>query len=234
MDAHRQKVQGIFSRIAGKYDSMNTILSFNLDKSWRKRTLQIAAPTAAERWLDVCCGTGKLTLEIRRSLDSDGEVTGLDFTAAMLAVARQAEKQAKLSTPVNWQEADAMTMPFADATFDGVTIGFGLRNLPDLDLGLREMRRVLKPGGRLVCLELSHPVWPIYRQGHQLFVNYAVPFIGNLSRRGERNYNWLTESLSRFPGAVELGERMKNIGFEDVRFYRLSGGIAAIHLGFRN
>ena len=234
MDAHRQKVQGIFSRIAGKYDSMNTILSFNLDKSWRKRTLQIAAPTAAERWLDVCCGTGKLTLEIRRSLDSDGEVTGLDFTAAMLAVARQAEKQAKLSTPVNWQEADAMAMPFSDATFDGVTIGFGLRNLPDLDLGLREMRRVLKPGGRLVCLELSHPVWPIYRQGHQLFVNYAVPFIGNLSRRGERNYNWLTESLSRFPGAVELGERMKNIGFEDVRFYRLSGGIAAIHLGFRN
>ena len=234
MDAHRQKVQGIFSRIAGKYDSMNTILSFNLDKSWRKRALQVAAPTAAERWLDVCCGTGKLTLEIRRSLDSDGEVTGLDFTAAMLAVARQAEKQAKLSAPVNWQEADAMAMPFSDATFDGVTIGFGLRNLPDLDLGLREMRRVLKPGGRLVCLELSHPVWPIYRQGHQLFVNYAVPFIGNLSRRGERNYNWLTESLSRFPGAVELGERMKNFGFEDVRFYRLSGGIAAIHLGFRN
>ena len=234
MDAHRQKVQGIFSRIAGKYDSMNTILSFNLDKSWRKRTLQIAAPTAAERWLDVCCGTGKQTLESRRSLDSDGEVTGLDFTAAMLAVARQAEKQAKLSAPVNWQEADAMAMPFSDATFDGVTIGFGLRNLPDLDLGLREMRRVLKPGGRLVCLELSHPVWPFYRQGHQLFVNYAVPFIGNLSRRGERNYNWLTESLSRFPGAVELGERMKNIGFEDVRFYRLSGGIAAIHLGFRN
>ena len=234
MDAHRQKVQGIFSRIAGKYDLMNTILSFNLDKSWRKRTLQIAAPTAAERWLDVCCGTGKLTLDIRRSLDSAGEVTGLDFTAAMLTVARQAEKQGKLSAPINWLEADAMEMPFADATFDGVTIGFGLRNLPDLDQGLREMLRVLKPGGRLVCLELSHPVWPIYRQGHQLFVNYAVPFIGNLSRRGERNYHWLTESLRRFPGAVELGERMKNVGFGDVRFYRLSGGIAAIHIGFRN
>jgi demethylmenaquinone methyltransferase/2-methoxy-6-polyprenyl-1,4-benzoquinol methylase len=234
MDAHRQKVQGIFSRIAGKYDRMNTILSFNLDKSWRKRTLQIAAPTAAERWLDVCCGTGKLTLDIRRSLDVAGEVTGLDFTAAMLTVAKQAEKQEKLSTPINWLEADAMEMPFANATFDGVTIGFGLRNLPDLDQGLREMLRVLKPGGRLVCLELSHPVWPIYRQGHQLFVNYAVPFIGNLSRRGERNYHWLTESLNRFPGAVELGERMKNVGFGDVRFFRLSGGIAAIHSGFRN
>ena len=233
MDAHRQKVQGIFSRIAGKYDRMNTILSFNLDKTWRKRALEIAAPIAAERWLDVCCGTGKLTLEIRRLLNDDGLVTGLDFTAAMLQVARQADKQANLSAPIDWLEADAMTMPFADASFDGVTIGFGLRNLPDLDQGLREMRRVLKPGGRLVCLELSHPVWPIYRQGHKLFVDYAVPFIGNLSRRGERNYHWLTESLSRFPGAVELGERMKNVGLENVNFHRLSGGIAAIHIGFR-
>ena len=233
MDAHRQKVQGIFSRIAGKYDRMNTILSFNLDKTWRKRALEIAAPSAAERWLDVCCGTGKLTLEIRRLLNDEGLVTGLDFTAAMLQVARQAEKQAILSAPIDWLEADAMTMPFADASFDGVTIGFGLRNLPDLDQGLREMRRVLKPGGRLVCLELSHPVWPIYRQGHKLFVDYAVPFIGNLSRRGERNYHWLTESLSRFPGAVELGERMKNVSLENVEFHRLSGGIAAIHVGFR-
>lgn len=233
MDEHRQKVQGIFSRIAGNYDRMNTILSFNLDKTWRRRALEIAAPTAAEQWLDVCCGTGKLTLEIRRLLNDEGKVTGLDFTAAMLQVARQAEKLAKLSAPIDWLEADAMSMPFADASFDGVIIGFGLRNLPDLDQGLREMRRVIKPGGRLVCLELSHPVWPLYRQGHKLFVHYAVPFIGNLSRRGERNYHWLTESLNRFPGAVELAERMNDVGLKNVKFHRLSAGIAAIHIGFR-
>jgi len=233
MDAHRQKVHGIFSRIASKYDLMNTILSFNLDQSWRSRTLKVAAPIAAEQWLDVCCGTGKLTLEIRRLLGTEGEVTGLDFTAAMLAVARQAEKKAALPAQVNWLEADAMSLPFADGSFDGITIGFGLRNLPDIDQGLREMRRVLKPGGRLVCLELSHPVWPVFRHGHKLFVRFAVPFIGNLSRRGESNYQWLSESLGRFPGAEELADRMRLAGLSCLEIYRLSGGIAAIHKGLR-
>ncbi len=233
MDAHRQKVHGIFSRIAGKYDLMNTILSFNLDKQWRSRTLEVAAPIATEQWLDVCCGTGKLTLEIRRLLGTEGEVTGLDFTAAMLAVARQAEAKATLPAQINWLEADALSLPFADGSFDGVTIGFGLRNLPDIDQGLREMRRVLKPGGRLVCLELSHPVWPVFRHGHKLFVRFAVPFIGNLSRRGESNYQWLSESLGRFPGAEELADRMRLAGLSRLEFYRLSGGIAAIHKGLR-
>ena len=233
MDAHRQKVHGIFSRIAGKYDLMNTILSFNLDKQWRSRTLEVAAPIAAEQWLDVCCGTGKLTLEIRRLLGTEGEVTGLDFTAAMLAVARQAEANAALPAQINWLEADALSLPFADSCFDGVTIGFGLRNLPDIDQGLREMRRVLKPGGRLVCLELSHPVWPVFRHGHKLFVRFAVPFIGNLSRRGESNYQWLSESLGRFPGAAELGQCMQQAGLNSLEIYRLSGGIAAIHKGLR-
>ncbi len=164
MDAHRQKVHGIFSRIAGKYDLMNTILSFNLDKTWRSRALEVAAPMAAERWLDVCCGPGKITLELRRRLGEHGEVVGLDFTAARLAVARQAESKAALTGPIAWLEADAMDLPYPDACFDGVTIGFGLRNLPDIDQGLREMSRVLKPGGRLICLELSHPTWPVFRQ----------------------------------------------------------------------
>jgi len=233
MDAHRQKVHGIFSRIAGKYDLMNTILSFNLDKQWRSRTLAVAAPIATEQWLDVCCGTGKLTLEIRRLLGTEGEVTGLDFTAAMLAVARQAEANAALPAQINWLEADALSLPFADCSFDGVTIGFGLRNLPDIDQGLREMRRVLKPGGRLVCLELSHPTWPIFRHGHKLFVRFAVPFIGNLSRRGESNYQWLSDSLGRFPGAAALAQRMQQVGLNNVEIHRLSGGIAAIHKGLR-
>ena len=233
MDSHRQKVHGIFSRIAGKYDLMNTILSFNLDKTWRSRTMEVAAPKSTERWIDVCCGTGKITLALRRMLGEQGEVIGLDFTAAMLEVARQAERKAALTTPIIWQEADAMNLPYPDECFDGVTIGFGLRNLPDIDQGLREMRRVLKPGGRLVCLELSHPTWPVFRHGHKLFVRFAVPSIGNLSRRGERNYQWLSDSLQRFPGAAELADRMLQVGLKDVEVHRLSGGIAAIHKGIR-
>ena len=233
MDKHRQMVHGLFSRIAGRYDLMNTILSLNLDKYWRRRALELAAPKADEHWLDVCCGTGKLAIEIRRILGNEGEVTGLDFTASMLTVAKQAEQQANLLRPICWIEADAMELPFPDETFDGVTIGFGLRNLPDIDRGICEMRRVLKPGGRLICLELSHPVWPIFRQGHGLFVRYIVPSIGNLGNSSESDYQWLPESLRRFPGAERLADRIRQTNMSEVQFTRLSGGIAAVHTGVR-
>lgn len=233
MDTHRQKVHTVFTRIASRYDSMNTILSLNLDKSWRRRTLQAAAPQPGEQWLDVCCGTGKLTLEIRRILGDTGEVTGLDFNSSMLEVAKRAETLAKFVRAVRWMEADAMELPFADETFDGITIGFGLRNLPDIDKGIVEMARVLKSGGRWVCLELSHPVWPIFRQGHGFFVRYVVPRVGNLGLGEQTDYQWLPESLRKFPGAEELADRIRQAKLTDVRFERLSGGIAAVHVGYK-
>lgn len=233
MDKHRRMVHNLFSRIAGRYDMMNTILSLNLDKYWRRKALEIAAPNPGEQWLDVCCGTGKLTLEIRKIMGNSGAVTGLDFNAAMLSVARNAEELANLPSIISWLEADAMELPFPDKTFDGLTIGFGLRNLPDFDRGIREMRRVLKPGGKWVCLELSHPVWPIFRQGHGWFVRYVVPQIGNLGHAAESDYQWLPESLRRFPGADGLAEKIRQNGLVNVRFERLSGGIAAIHSGYR-
>ena len=233
MDKHRRMVHSLFSRIAGRYDMMNTILSLNLDKYWRRKALEIAAPNPGEQWLDVCCGTGKLTLEIRKIMGNSGAVTGLDFNAAMLSVARNAEELANLPSIISWLEADAMELPFPDKTFDGLTIGFGLRNLPDYDRGIREMRRVLKPGGKWVCLELSHPVWPVFRQGHGWFVRYVVPQIGNLGHAAESDYQWLPESLRRFPGADGLAEKIRQNGLVNVRFERLSGGIAAIHSGYR-
>lgn len=233
MDTHRQKVHTVFTRIASRYDAMNTILSLNLDKYWRRRTMQTAAPQPGEQWLDVCCGTGKLTLEIRRILGDTGEVTGLDFNSSMLQVAKRAETQAKLVRAVRWMEADAMELPFADETLDGITIGFGLRNLPDIDKGIVEMARVLKPGGRWVCLELSHPVWPIFRQGHGFFVRYVVPRVGNLGLGEQTDYQWLPESLRRFPGAEELADRIRQAKLSDVRYERLSGGIAAVHVGYK-
>ena len=166
-------------------------------------------------------------------LGMDGEVTGLDCNAAMLAVARQAEEKAQLPVPVHWLEADAMELPFPSATFDGVTIGFGLRNLPDFDQGIREMCRVIKPGGKWVCLELSHPVWPLFKQGHGLFVRYLVPGIGNLGHSAPADYQWLPESLRKFPGAEELAERARRAGLSNVRFERLSGGIVAVHVGYK-
>ena len=233
MDTNRGKVHHLFSHIAEKYDTMNTVLSLTLDKGWRQRTLAVAGPRKGEHWLDVCCGTGKLTLEIRRLLGAAGEVTGLDFNASMLTVARRAEAEAKLSVPVRWVEADAMELPFPDESFDGVTVGFGLRNLPNLNQGIREMRRVLKPGGRWTCLDLSHPVWPIFRQGHAIFVRYVVPYVGNLGVGGGESYEWLPASLRRFPGAEELAARMRQEGLAQVGFERLSGGIAAVHTGIK-
>jgi demethylmenaquinone methyltransferase/2-methoxy-6-polyprenyl-1,4-benzoquinol methylase len=234
MDKHRRMVHNVFSHIAERYDTMNTVLSLNLDQYWRRKTLEVAAPGSGEQWLDVCCGTGKLTLEIRRILGTTGGVTGLDFNEAMLSVARRAESQAHLPCPIRWMEADAMDLPFPDETFDGVTIGFGLRNLPDYDRGIREMCRVLKPGGKWVCLELSHPVLPIFKQGHGLFVRHVVPRIGNLGHAAESDYQWLPESLRRFPGADDLAYRVSQAGLVDVRFKRLSGGIVAIHVGYRH
>jgi demethylmenaquinone methyltransferase / 2-methoxy-6-polyprenyl-1,4-benzoquinol methylase len=234
MDQHRQKVHNVFTRIARRYDAMNTILSLSLDKYWRRRTLQIAAPQPGERWLDVCCGTGKISMELRRMLGNMGEVTGLDFNASMLEVAKRSETQARLLQPIHWIEADAMELPFPAESFDGITIGFGLRNLPDIDRGIVEMKRVLRPGGRWICLELSHPVWPVFRQGHGLFVRYLVPRIGNLGLGEHTEYQWLPESLQRFPGAEELKMRIHRAGMIGAGYERLSGGIAAIHVGYRN
>jgi demethylmenaquinone methyltransferase/2-methoxy-6-polyprenyl-1,4-benzoquinol methylase len=230
MDGQSRKVHDIFTRIAGKYDWMNTILSLNLDQQWRNKTLELAKPVSGERWLDVCCGTGKLTMGIRLIMGSIGDVTGLDFNAAMLAVAQKAEPCAG---SIHWLQADAMQLPFPDESFDGLIIGFGLRNLPDLDLAIREMRRVLKPGGRLICLDLSHPVMPVFRHGHRFFVRFVVPLIGKVMQRGDQDYQWLPDSLKKFPGAEELAELMKQNEFSDVVFLRLSGGIAAVHKGTR-
>lgn len=233
MEEQSRKVHRIFTRIADKYDLMNSILSFNLDKMWRRKTLELANPLAGERWLDVCCGTGKLTLGLRRLMGSEGEVYGLDFNQSMLNVAKNTEARGNLSGSIFWLEADATKLPFPDESFDGVVIGFGLRNLPLPDLAIQELRRVLKTGGRLICLDLSHPVLPGFKQGHGFFVKYVVPLIGNFNHRGKSEYQWLAESLQKFPGAEELCQMMTRNGLNSVVFQRLSGGIAAVHKGVR-
>ena len=150
--ANRPDLQKLFSRIAGRYDLINTVLGFNQAAHWRRRTIELAGPKPGQSWLDVCCGTGELTLALCRRMNRTGRVVGLDFTAAMLDIAKQKELKEYGSPFVEWVEADAMKMPFDERQFDGLTIGCGLRNLPDFDAALNEVARVLKPGGKFVDL----------------------------------------------------------------------------------
>ena len=231
LNEHERFVHRLFSRIAIRYDWMNKIISFNMDKSWRRHTIDLAEPLLGQQWLDVCSGTGKLALGLADRVGATGRVVGLDFNADMLAVARKNEQFQRGAVSVEWIEGNAMQMPFLDDSFDGATIGFGLRNLPDLAAGLAEMIRVVKPGGKIVILDASHPVWPFFRQGHHFFVFVVLPWLGKWGTDSRESYAWLGESLSHFPGSEELAKILKSCGLEQVRFERLFGGVAAIHLG---
>ena len=217
----------MFSGIAGRYDLLNHVLSLNIDKSWRRRVrseLQavLADPNAVV--LDVACGTGDVSLELRR--DAAATVIGTDFCRPMLIIAQE-----KSRGSIPYVEADAMKLSFADNTFDGVTIAFGLRNLADHAAGLRELKRVIKPGGRLCVLECSNPSIPGFSQVFKLYFETVVPRIGGLISGSRRAYTYLPDSVSRFPDKKILAAMMEEAGFAEVRFQSLTGGTAALHLG---
>jgi demethylmenaquinone methyltransferase/2-methoxy-6-polyprenyl-1,4-benzoquinol methylase len=222
-------VQRMFDRIAGPYDLMNRLMTAGLDARWRALAADEAALEPGGRALDACCGTGELTLELSRRVGLRGEVTGLDFAAEMLARARR--KPAPYGSGlVSWVQADALAMPFEADSFDAATVGFGVRNLPDLDAGLRELARVVRPGGRVVCLEITRPVTPPLSSFYGLWFDRAVPALGRRFDRGGA-YAYLPASVRRFPGPTELGERFWSAGLRDVRYALLAGGIVALHVG---
>lgn len=231
--SNRPDLQRLFSRISGRYDTANTVLSFNQDARWRRRAIEIADPQAGQSWLDLCCGTGELALGLRRKMGEHGRIVGLDFTAAMLDIARRKESKEFGSPAVEWLEADAMRIPLADELFDGVTVGCGLRNLPDIAAALVEIARVLKPGGRFVCLELSLPQQPLWRQMHRFYLWSLFSTAGNLGLGSEKNYDWVLESLDKFPPPAALASLMEGAGFADVRFETFLGGLATIHYATR-
>jgi demethylmenaquinone methyltransferase/2-methoxy-6-polyprenyl-1,4-benzoquinol methylase len=209
----------MFDRIAPVYDAMNRAMTAGLDRRWRAETAR-AVVSPGDRVLDSCCGTGDLALA---DLRAGGRVTGLDFSERMLERARSK------SAEIEWIEGDALALPFADASFDAATVGFGVRNLEDLENGLRELRRVLRPGGRLGILEITTPrglMRPFYR----LWFDGLVPLAGKLLPGGSA-YTYLPASVRRFPEAKELAEVMESTGFEHVRYRRFAGGIVALHTG---
>jgi demethylmenaquinone methyltransferase / 2-methoxy-6-polyprenyl-1,4-benzoquinol methylase len=221
-------VRTMFDRIAPVYDRLNTVMTAGIDARWRRAALDAATLRPDERVVDVATGTGKLALGAAQRVGSGGEVVGLDTAPRMLARARAAAG----GRAVRWLEADAMAMPLADAAFDAVTIGFGLRNLPDLDAALREMARVLRPGGRLVVLEVAEPPGGVARLVFGTWFRRVVPFLGRLA--GEpAAYAYLPDSLRRYPPPAAVAGRMAAAGFDAVSWRWLPTRLATLHVGTR-
>lgn len=226
-------VRRMFGDIAPKYDLLNHVLSLNVDRLWRRKAVRRLdwrrAP--AGTYLDSCSGTLDLAVALASRKGFAGRVVGSDFTYEMLERGVAAGKTA--GRPVEPACADALRLPFADAAFDGATVGFGVRNLADLDAGLREMARVLRPGARLVILEFTTPSWQPWRGLYLFYARRILPSIGALVSRNRAAYTYLPESVMEFPAPRELARRMEAAGFRAVEWDTLSGGIAAIHYGAR-
>ncbi len=222
-------VRRMFASIAPRYDLLNHLLSLNIDKRWRSRAVDLLEwerhPDG--RYLDNCAGTLDLSVELAQRKGFRGQVVGSDFTYEMLALG-EAKRVGRPIIPVC---ADALSLPYPDASFDGATVGFGVRNLADLDAGLREMRRVLRPGRRLVILEFTTPGWQPFRGLYFFYFRRVLPLVGRLVSRHGSAYSYLPESVLRFPEPPELSRRMTAAGFEEVRYRRMSGGIVALHWG---
>ncbi len=227
---HERAVREMFADIAPRYDLINHVLSLNIDKRWRRRVaneLRDILDREEAVVLDVACGTGDLSIELNKS--SKAHVIGTDFCRPMLTIANRKSKIANCAIP--YLEADAMHLPFADDSFDAVTIAFGLRNLPNYENGLREINRVLKPAGWLVILECSKPPMPVFRQLYGLYFTQILPRIGGVVSGAPGAYAYLPDSVSKFPDQKTLASMMEQTGFSAVRYQNLTGGIAAIHIG---
>lgn len=230
--AHSNAVREMFSGIAGRYDLLNHVLSVNIDKRWRRLVRENLADILADEnalVLDVACGTGDLSIEL--ASHAKAKIIGTDFCRPMLKIAD--EKTGRAALPVPYLEADAMQLSFADESFDAVTIAFGLRNLSNFRDGLAELRRILKPGGKLVVLEFSTPLVPGFKSLFNLYFTKILPRIGGLVSGSRGAYEYLPDSVSKFPDQKNLVKMMMEAGFADVTYRNLTGGIAAIHSGLR-
>ena len=214
-------VRAMFDRISPVYDLMNRVMTAGLDQRWRRMAVR-AVVCPEDRVLDACCGTGDLAVAAEQA---GGRVTGLDFSDAMLARAR------RKSQSVEWVRGDVLHLPFADETFDAATVGFGIRNVADLEAALRELARVLRPGGSFACLEITQPRGAL-RPFFRLWFDRVVPLAGRLLPGGAA-YTYLPASVRRFPGPEDLAAAMVRAGFSDVRWRLLAGGIVALHVGAR-
>ncbi len=230
MQAHQ--IRNLFSAIARYYDFLNSLLSLKRDKMWRHETANASDVEPMSKVLDVCTGTGELALAYADKIGTEGFVIGSDFCFEMLVIGNQKVERNASHRNTNFLTADTLSLPFLDNTFDVVSVGFGIRNVSDLELGIREMTRVAAPGGRVVILEFSQPENPLFRRLYYFYFTKILPLIGNLISRNENDaYGYLPRSVLQFPDCDALKSVMEQNGLTDVEFYRKTFGIVAIHVG---
>jgi demethylmenaquinone methyltransferase/2-methoxy-6-polyprenyl-1,4-benzoquinol methylase len=229
-------IRTMFDRIAPIYDLMNTVMTAGLDERWRRAAVVAAAVRAGDRALDVACGTGRLTEALARAVQPGGEVVGVDVSPGML---RRATARATRATAAGraggipvYREADALALPFDDGSFDAATIGFGLRNLPDYAAGLREMARVVRPGGRVVILEIAIPEQGLPRVLFETWFRRIVPVLGRVAGRSSA-YRYLPRSLLAYPPPPAVAALMDEVGLQGIRWRRLPSRMATLHVGER-
>lgn len=236
-DAHRDPnakqefVRDVFNSIAHRYDLLNTLLSFNQDKAWRRFAALQCGLKPGMQVLDVACGTGMLSFELARRVGPTGQVIGVDFCPAMLKKAEANRAHQSYSEVVTFKQGNAVDLAFPDDFFDCATIAFALRNVPDVSRTISEMKRVIRPGGRVISLEFAKPVWPVFKQAYYIYLNWLIPLLGRLGAGRKGPYNWLAESQNAFMNQNAVRDVFVNAGLADAHYYELTGGIVAVHVG---
>jgi demethylmenaquinone methyltransferase / 2-methoxy-6-polyprenyl-1,4-benzoquinol methylase len=231
-------VRGVFESVADRYDLMNDLMSGGIHRLWKSTMIDCLRPRPGQHFVDVAGGTGDIAFRILERLSAGGSATSsrivvCDLTPAMLAVGRDRAIDRGILSGIEWVNGDAESLPFGDRSFDAYTVAFGLRNLTHLDQALTEARRVLRPGGRLLCLEFSHVAVPILDRLYDLYSFQVLPLLGQIVAHDRPAYQYLVESIRRFPRQDELAQRIAAAGFERVTFRNLTAGIAALHSGWR-
>ncbi len=232
VDKSAPRVRQMFGEIAGRYDFLNHLLSLNVDRYWRWRTVRSVPPRAGMKILDMCTGTGDLALAYSKAAGGKAEIVGADFCHEMLALGREKGTKAGTNGAVQFIEADAMRIPLDDNQFDIVSVAFGLRNVSETDTGLAEMVRVCKPGGQVAVLEFSTPQWQPFKAVYGWYFRNVLPRIGQLlASNAQSAYNYLPESVGEFPQGEQLVSMMRAAGLENVMYRPLTFGVATLYVG---
>lgn len=232
-DQKANLVAGVFHSVAGKYDLMNDVMSFGIHRLWKRYTIDCSGVRPGQKVLDLAGGTGDLAAKFARIVGPTGEVVLADINDSMLQVGRDKLRDKGIVGNVSYVQADAEKLPFEDNTFDLITIAFGLRNVTDKDAALRSMLRVLKPGGRLLVLEFSKPNVEMLSKAYDLYSFHIMPKMGEFIAQDKDSYQYLAESIRMHPDQDTLKGMMENAGFEKVDYHNLTGGIVALHRGFK-